>query len=108
MTQPNPNDPQPKSPADEKLVVKKRRRRWPIVLGVIVVLLILLIALAPTIASMGFVRSIVLGKVNENLNGTVAVDSRSIGWFGGINAHGIKVADQTGTIVSIDKLNTSM
>src|SRR4051812_2046364 len=75
---------------------KRRRRRWPWVIVVILLLLIALVALAPTIASTGAVRSIVVGKINDNLNGKVAVSDWSLGWTSGVRLEGVSVEDQQG------------
>src|SRR5437016_5353956 len=78
----------------------KKRRRWPWVIGVILLLLVLLVVLLPTIASTGAVRSIVIGKVNDNLNGKLAVTDWSIGWFSGVTLDGVKVDDEKGRLVA--------
>src|SRR5687768_1705351 len=73
---------------------KKRKRRVPIWLksvGVVVLLLLLFVAFAPTIASTGPVRSLVLGKVNAGLNGRVEVADWSLGWMSGIKLTGVRV-----------------
>src|SRR5829696_7262458 len=73
---------------------KKRRRRWPWVILGIVLLLILLVVLAPTIASTGPVRSLVVGQINKNVNGTVQIADWSLGWTSGIDVGGVKVFDE--------------
>src|SRR5438874_9376381 len=75
---------------------KKKRRRWPWVILTIVLLLMLLVLLAPTIISTGPVKSIVVSKINNNLNGTLAVSDWSIGWTSGVTLNGIKVDDERG------------
>src|SRR5439155_8356214 len=86
---------------------KKKRRLWLKIPLALLVLLILLVILLPTIASTGMVRAIVLGKVNQNLNGRVEAADWSIGWFGGVDARGIKVFDAKGApIVQLDHFST--
>ncbi|HVT90891.1 MAG TPA: hypothetical protein VHD56_18700, partial [Tepidisphaeraceae bacterium] len=92
----------PQNPSDEPAPTpppQRKRRIWLRIVLVLVVLLVALVALGPTIASMGFVRSIVLGKVNENLNGHVEIDNWSLGWFSPISASGIKVYDDQKALV---------
>lgn len=107
---PNNSTPPP-SPGDQPTPSKKPRwgRRILIAAGVVLLLLLLLVALSPTIASMGFVRSIVVGKINDNLNGKVAIEDWSLGWTGGINANGITVVDSSGQkAVELRKLHTDL
>jgi hypothetical protein len=88
---------------------RKRKRRWLAVIGVLLVLVILLIALAPTIAGLGFVKSIVVGKANDNLNGSVEIGSYSVGWTGGINANDVKIYDaQKNLILQLNKFSSSL
>src|SRR5436305_199625 len=62
-------------PAKTAAPVKRKRRRWPFVLLGFLVLLIVLVLLAPTIASASLVRCYVIGKVNDNLNGTDPIEN---------------------------------
>ena len=97
-----PND--PNSP-DNQTPKTKKRRRWPYVAGAIVALFLLLILLAPTIASMGAVRSLVVSKINNSLNGTLAINDWSIGWLSGVWIEGIKIDDQQGRrVVEVDSV----
>ncbi|HRX84644.1 MAG TPA: hypothetical protein P5572_06445, partial [Phycisphaerae bacterium] len=52
-----------------------------------------LTALAPTIASADWARRYVLGKVNANLRGSVAVDDWALSWFGNCQLRGVRVRD---------------
>ena len=92
MTQQNPTDlPDPSQPPQPEVPpAPPRRKRWwlRIVLAVLI-LIILLVVFLPQIASLGFVRSIVVGKVNENLNGKVAIADWSLGWTGGVDVKGM-------------------
>ena len=101
----NPNDPASSASAPKP----KRRRRWPLVVLSIVLLLILLVLFAPMIASTAPVRSFVVGKINENLNGKVEIHSWSIGWTGGIVVNGVRVVDDKGVqILQVEKLSTQL
>src|SRR5215213_8095149 len=72
---------------------KKRRRRWPLVLLALLLLLALLVVLAPTIAGTAPVRSVILGQVNQRLNGRVDVADWSLGWTSPVSVSGLKVFD---------------
>lgn len=91
---------------------KKRRRRVPIwlrVVAVVVLLLLLLVVFAPTIASTGPVRSFVLGRVNETLNGRVEAAGWSLGWTSGLKANGVRVHDASGRqILQLTSVTTQL
>ncbi len=95
---------QPAAPAP-----KRKRRRWPWVIVAILVLLVLLVLFAPMIASTAPVRSFVVGKINENVNGKVDIHDWSIGWTGGIVVNGIRVLDDKGVqILQVEKFSTQL
>src|SRR5437764_650555 len=104
MTQENtPAQPAPKAPTPAK-----RRRWWKVLLAVVVVL-VLLVLLLPTLAGLGFVRSIVVVRINQNLDGRVEVDGWSLGWFTGTSLRGVRVFDPSGDkVASIDKVSTHL
>src|SRR5688500_28085 len=97
MTESNSAEPTP-TPEDSK-PKKRRRRRWPWVIVGIVVLLLLLVLLAPTIVSTAPVRSMIVGIVNDNLNGKLAINDWSIGWTSGVTLEGVKLEDEKGVRV---------
>jgi len=110
-------DPHPNVPADPndpfaQLVTAKpppRRRRWPWILLGLVVLVALLVVFAPAIASTGPVRSFVVGRVNNSLNGKVSVADWSLGWTGGIKVNGVKVFDHSNALIlEVDRLTTQL
>src|SRR5688572_12123766 len=72
-----PQAPAATSPSPAK---RKRRRRWPWVLLALFLLLGLLVVLLPTLAGTGPGRSVILGQVNQRLNGRVEVADWSMGW----------------------------
>src|SRR4051812_20451354 len=92
---PQESESAPVKKKDEKAAGKKprRRRRWLWVLGTLFVLLLVLIALVPTIASTAMVRNAVVGQINKNLKGRVAIADWSVTWFSGIRVTGVKVYD---------------
>lgn len=126
MTQDNftsPDAPKPLSPTPAQSrgtgpaavppAAAPRRHRWlrrlGIGLGVIVVLLLLLLLLLPTILSSGPVRSMVVSKINENLNGHVAISSWKIGWTGGVSADGVRVFDDANSqILELNHFSTDV
>src|ERR1700743_2303570 len=100
----NPQGEQPVPPPK-----KKKRRLWLKVLAGLVVLLIVIVLLIPTIAGLSVVRGIVVGRVNDNLNGHNEIDDWSLGWTGGIHVQGVRIFDDAGTkIASIDKMATEL
>ena len=108
---PNQPDPNRNDGASQPPPAKPRRRRgwwWKIPLALLV-LLIVLVLLGPTIAGTSPVRRYVLGKVNQNLNGSVAIEDWSISWTRGIEARGIKVLDDRGAeVASIARVRTGL
>src|SRR5205085_6623857 len=77
--------------------------------GILVLLLLILLALAPTIASTGWARSIVVNKINQNLNGHVQIASWSLGWTGGVKLDGIKVFDdQNRQVLEVAHVSTQL
>src|SRR5829696_6742565 len=81
-----PTTPQPKS--------FLRRFRWLLIAGGVVVLLLLLVLLAPTLASMGWAKSIILGQVNDQLNGTLEAKEWDLNWWGGIELREVRLFDK--------------
>jgi hypothetical protein len=90
---------------DEPAKPRKKRRLWLKVIGALVLLLILLVVLLPSIASTGPVKSFVVGKINDNLNGKVEINDWSIGWSSGVDIDGVKVLDQQGvTVLTVSRV----
>lgn len=102
-----PTDTQQTSPAPRK---KRSLGAWiGIVVAALVVLLVLLVALAPTIASSGWGRGLILGQVNQFLNGTVSVGNWNIGWFSNISADDVVVRDAAGReVIKLKSLQTGL
>src|SRR3954447_15020977 len=87
----------------------KRRRRWPYVIGSLLLLLVLLVLLAPTIAGTSPVRSIIVGQVNQRLNGKVEIGELSLGWMSSVKVGGLKVFDSAGSqILELPRLTTEL
>src|SRR5688572_27242316 len=89
----------PSSPTDPKPPARKKRRKWPWVILVLFLLIALLVVLLPTIASTPPVRSFVVSKINDNLNGKVEIANWSLGWTSGINVSGVKVFDDRARLI---------
>src|SRR4051812_25331977 len=106
MSDSNANIPTP--PSDQPTATPpapRKRRRWPWVILGILLLLLALVAFAPAIASTGPAKSFVLSKVNQQLNGTLAVNDWSIGWTSGITINGVKIDDLQGRrVIEIDRV----
>jgi hypothetical protein len=94
MAHSTPADPHtPASPSAEQSEPPKRKRRWLRIVLIIVLLLVVLIALLPTIASTGPVRGMILSRANDAIQGQIAIDSLSLGWFSGQRIEGITITD---------------
>lgn len=88
---------------------KRRRRRWPYVLLFFLLILGLVVLLAPTIAGTGPVRSVILGQVNQRLNGRVEVADWSIGWTSPVSVSGLKVFDKAGVqVLEVPRITTGL
>src|SRR5215212_3582499 len=88
---------------------RKRRRRWPFVVLGVLLFIVLLVVLAPTIASMGWVRSAVVAQVNKHLNGSVAINDWSFSWTGGQRVEGVRVLDAEGhQVLQLQSLTTQL
>ena len=94
------------SPATVVPVRPRRRRRLVLkVVGAMVVLIVFLVLALPTVVSSGPVRSIIVGQINDRLNGKVEVASLSLGWFSGVKVQGVRVFDVQGAqIAEVDHL----
>jgi hypothetical protein len=84
-------------PTEVQPAPKKKRHLWLKIVAGLVVFLIVLVLLLPTIASTGMVRSIVVGKVNDQLNGKLEIAGWSFGWTSGARIDDLKVLDADGT-----------
>jgi hypothetical protein len=104
----------PENPVDpfEQLVAPQpppKRRKWPWILLAVLLVLALLVVLAPTIASTGPVRSFVVGRINNSLNGRVSIADWSLGWTSGIKVNGVKVFDQSNALIlEVDRLTSQL
>src|SRR5687767_8679873 len=86
-----------------------RRFRWLIVGGGIVVLLFLLVVLAPTLASMGWAKSMILGQINDQLNGTVEAKEWDLNWFGGLELREVRLFDKRkAQLAEMKRLSTEL
>ena len=74
--------------------VKRRHWRWMLVLAVLAVIVWLL----PGIVVHTPLLRWILGKATADLNGTVTVQSASLGWFSPIAVEGVEVKDAQGKI----------
>jgi hypothetical protein len=101
LHEPPPQNPQnarsmPPPPAAPK---RRRRRLWPKLVGALVLVLILLIVFAPALAGTAPVRNLILGVVNNNLNGKLEVADWSASWNNGVKIKGLKLRDERGDVV---------
>ena len=77
--------------SDRKPKPKQRRHKLRKILGVTGAVITLLLIFLPTIASMGWMRSLILSRVNAQLNGEVQIADWSFGWFSGTRIHNLRV-----------------
>src|SRR5678816_2366754 len=73
----------------------RRRGRWLKIVLVVVVLLVLLLALAP-VWSAPIARNLVVDKVNEQIDGTLAIESLSWSYGGHVRVEGLDLRDAQG------------
>ena len=100
-------DPAPPSP--DPAPPRRRKRTWVKVIVILLVALVLIVALLPTIASTGPVKSYVVGKVNQSLNGELQVNDWSIGWASGVDIDGVKLLDAQGvTVLTISRVRVPL
>src|SRR5208282_3217628 len=106
----NDQTPLPPEPSPPVAANPRRKRRLVLkILAAVVAVLILLVASAPTLLSTRPILSIVLGQVNDRLNGQVEVSSLSLGWFSGIDIRGIRVLDGSNAqIAQLDRLTVPL
>ncbi|HMB94905.1 MAG TPA: AsmA family protein, partial [Tepidisphaeraceae bacterium] len=76
---------------EQQLKPKRKLRLWVWIVLIILLFIIGLIALAPTIAGTSPIRSIIVKKINENINGSAEIADLSFSWFGSARISGIKV-----------------
>lgn len=110
MNQPNPSSDPPSTADSAAPPPKPRKRRWFLkCVGVVLLIVILLVVFLPQIAGLGFVRSFVVGKINNSLNGKAAINSWSLSWTGGVTVDGVTITDEQGTeILKVDAVKTQL
>ena len=93
MDEPQPitesTDP-PSGPSTSRPAKVRRWRRW---LAAVFLLLIALLVFLPTLLGSAVGRPLLLGYVNQQLNGRVEVRDCSLGWFHGMNIDGLVIFD---------------
>lgn len=58
--------------------------------------MLLLVALAPYVLSLGFVRSRIKSEVSSNLRGNVEIEAVSWSWFSGVSIEGLRIDNPPG------------
>lgn len=80
-----------------------RKLLW--IFGGIVVAVAMLIVLLPTLVSTSAGKRLILGQINQAVDGTVEVKSFSLGWLTGLKLGGVSFKDNAGTMtVSVDQI----
>ncbi|MEM6314496.1 MAG: hypothetical protein AAF743_10435, partial [Planctomycetota bacterium] len=93
---------------------KRRWLRWIVgVVAVLVVGLVLVVALLPTLLSTGPGTNLVLGFVNDQVNGRVAAEDLSVGWFSGASMRGVEIFEPAATgddqlVATVKSLDTEL
>lgn len=83
-----------------------RRRRWLRAAVISLAAIFVLIALGPTIAQFGPLRSWILRQATPGLNGEISAEQASFGWFSPVNASGLTIRDAEGaTVIEVPELN---
>jgi len=88
--------------------LRKKRRRWLWITAAIVIVLALLVAFAPAIASMGWVRALVVRQINKSLDGNLEINDWSLSWASGIEARGVRVFQDRAQIMELRRLRTDL
>jgi len=92
-------DPVPVSPSP------RRKRRFAIVLGAVGLLLLVLVLLLPACLSTGPGTRLAISVANGYVNGSIALDDLSVGWFSATRVRGLVITGDDGQpIVSVGEL----
>lgn len=94
--------------SNQNLPVKKRSKTKKIlwIFGGVVAVLVLLILLLPTLLSTSVGKHAILGQVNKSLDGTMEINTLSVGWFSGLKLTGVDFKDKAGTTTfSVDQIS---
>lgn len=96
-------------PPTERPTKFRKRRRWLWVVGGIVAVLLLVLVILPTLIGTGLGRSIVVGQVNERINGKIEIKDLSLGWLTPIRVDGLVMFDRSGRqILQLRHLSTGL
>jgi hypothetical protein len=82
--------------ADIAPATPRRKRRWLRALIVVLAIIMVLIAALPTLVSWGLGQGLIRSAINKSINGTVAIDTLSVGWFSPLKMHGFTITDRSG------------
>ncbi|MAX25650.1 MAG: hypothetical protein CMJ19_14215 [Phycisphaeraceae bacterium] len=83
---------------------KKKRRLLKVIIALLVVTL-MGVACLPMLLSGPF-KGVVVGQINNQLNGSATIDSMSLAWFSGQQVNGLKINDVSDqTVVDIEKID---
>ena len=87
----------------------RRKRRWAWVISAFLLVFVLLLMLAPTIASMSWVRAIVLGRINQRINGHIEIQDLSLGWISGTRLERLAIYDRMNRpLLKLSHLGTTL
>ena len=80
----------------------RRKKRWPLVVGGIILLLILLVLALPSLLCTGPGVAIMESQINGRIQGKIAINQLSLGWFSPVSVYGLSVRDSAGNIILSD------
>ena len=78
-----------------------RRRRWPWIVLAVAVVLAILIFISPYVASTGPVQRLVVGAINDNIDGKIAPLDYSLNWTGPTRINRVVLLDRQGRQVLV-------
>lgn len=104
MTHPD----QPDEPVSSTSQTRPNRwKKWGIVLISLILVVGIFILLLPTLVGTRPIRSLIIGQVNEQLNGRIEIDQVNIGWISPIRLAGVRLYDRENRLViEVPKLET--
>lgn len=105
--------PQPEDNAlDARLQSAQRpatRRRWPWVAASVFLFLVLIIMLLPTLLGSSIGRPLLVGYINQQIDGRIEIKDCSLGWLSGMQINGLVGFDESGRqILQAVRVNTGL
>ena len=83
----------------QKTAAARKRRRWPLVAASVLIFLVLLVLALPSLLCTGPGVAFITSEINGRIQGKVAINRLSLGWFSPTTIHGLSVRDPAGNVV---------